>query len=412
MDALHQHVHADGFEQVVAELASLELVEAFKDQCFGFLMRLAEELGNDEHHIGALVLERQRQKHSGHDFAVEHQLVGQAGFAVAEDAAGHRERNHVGVGVFDAREDERADLHGGHADFLDGGAVEFGQGIGGLLRKFATAPSAEFLGNHGFHCGDVEVADQNEGHIVGYIIGVEELTHLGGLGILQVLGVADDGTAVRVLAEGFLEHVFLEGVDGTVAVHVLLLIHGFQLALEQTEHGVAEALHIHVHPFGELVRREDVEVHGLVIGSAGIQALAAHLGEDDIHLVRNGVVGRSQRQFVDLVLDGFAFGGIGGLVQTVVHHADAVQIHLFLLPVDGADAVGALEHDMLEIMGHTCSVGGVVLAARMDVDGAVDLGLVVMLAQYDFQAVVEVIGLGLKPRLGGNHSAEQQGDNK
>ena len=97
-------------------------------------------------------------------------------------------------------------------------------------------------------------------------------------------------------------------------------------------------------------------------------------------------------------------------MQLVIHHADAVEIHLLFFPVDGADAVGALEHDMLEVMGHAGGIQGIVLAASMDIHGAVDLRLVMVLAQHDLQAVVEVVSLGLKPCLGGNDAAEQQGN--
>ena len=225
-----------------------------------------------------------------------------------------------------------------------------------------------------------------------------------------MLGVADHGATVRMLAEGLLEHQFLEGVDGTVAVHVLLLIHGFQLALEQTEHGIAETLHIHVHPLGDLVRREDVVIHGLVVGGAGVQALAAHLGEDHVDLIRDGVVGGGQRELVNLHLDGLTGLRVGGLVQFVVHQADAVEIHLLFFPVDGADAVGALEHDVLEVVGHASGVGGVVLAACVDVHGAIHFRLVVVLAQHDLQAVVEVIGGCFEAHLGKQRGAAQDGD--
>ena len=96
------------------------------------------------------------------------------------------------------------------------------------------------------------------------------------------------GATVRMLAESRFEQVFLKGIDGVVAVHVFLFIHGFQFRLEQAENGITETLHINVHPLGELVGGEGVEVHGLVICRACIQALAAHPGEDDVHLVGNG----------------------------------------------------------------------------------------------------------------------------
>ena len=94
-----------------------------------------------------------------------------------------------------------------------------------------------------------------------------------------------------MFTEDLLEHVFLEGVDRTVAVHVLLFINSLKLALEETEHRVAETFGVHVHPLADLVGREGVEVHRLVVGGTCVQTFATHLGEDHIYLVRNGVVG-------------------------------------------------------------------------------------------------------------------------
>ena len=68
-----------------------------------------------------------------------------------------------------------------------------------------------------------------------------------------------------MLTADFFEHVFLKGVDRSVTVHVLLLINGLKLALEETEHRVAETLGVDVHPLANLVGREEVVIYRLVV---------------------------------------------------------------------------------------------------------------------------------------------------
>ena len=60
-------------------------------------------------------------------------------------------------------------------------------------------------------------------------------------------------------------------------------------------------------------------------------------------------------------------------MQLVVHHVDAVEIHLLGFPVDGSDFVGAFEHDMLEIVSHACGIKRVVLTSGMHINSAVSL---------------------------------------
>ena len=80
-------------------------------------------------------------------------------------------------------------------------------------------------------------------------------------------------------------------------------------------------------------------------------------------------------------------------MQPVVGLADAVEIGFLLCPVGGADTVGAFEHDVFKIVGHTGCVGVFVLAACVDYYAAVDFGLAVLFAEDDFEAVVEVESL-------------------
>ena len=75
-------------------------------------------------------------------------------------------------------------------------------------------------------------------------------------------------------------------------------------------------------------------------------------------------------------------------MQAVVGLADAVEIELLFCPVGGADAVGALEHDVLKVVGDTCGGGLLVLATSMDYHTAIYLGLGVFFAKNHFQTIV------------------------
>ena len=103
---------------------------------------------------------------------------------------------------------------------------------------------------------------------------------------------------------------------------------------------------------------------------------------------------------------------VGGSLKAVVSLADAVEIELFGGPVGGADAVGALEHDVFEIVGYACGVGVFVFAASMDHNAAVDLGLAVFLAEDDLETVVEMVGLDWQVDLGreGQHGKKSRAE--
>ena len=103
----------------------------------------------------------------------------------------------------------------------------------------------------------------------------------------------DNRTSVRMFTETFFEHQFHESSCWFVAVHVLFFINGFKFALEETEDWIAETFYIYVHPFLNLIRRETVEIDSHVVRCTGVETFAAHLGENQVNLVRNSVVCRS-----------------------------------------------------------------------------------------------------------------------
>ena len=79
--------------------------------------------------------------------------------------------------------------------------------------------------------------------------------------------------------------------------------------------------------------------------------------------------------------------GVGLAVQLIVQQRDAVEENLFRRPVQRADAVCALEHDVFQIVRHAGIVGRVVLGTNVHADGAVNLGFFVKFAQHHVHPV-------------------------
>ena len=76
-----------------------------------------------------------------------------------------------------------------------------------------------------------------------------------------------------------------------------------------------------------------------------------------------------------------------GLREQIVLGRDTVEPRLLSLIVDGANAIGAFEHDMLEVVGDTSI--GTILGASLYHNGSKHLGLRVVLIQPNSHAVTQ-----------------------
>ncbi len=97
------------------------------------------------------------------------------------------------------------------------------------------------------------------------------------------------------------------------------------------------------------------------------------------------------------MVDGLALLGIGGLAVDFEQLLDLVEERLLLGIVLGAELLGALEHQVFEIVGEAGGLLRVVLAADLDGHVGVDARFVLVDDHVDFKAVVE----GVDPRCGG-----------
>ena len=165
-----------------------------------------------------------------------------------------------------------------------------------------------------------------------------------------------------------------QAADGiAVGAHAALFDDDVALFVELAHDGMQEALGFEIGPEFEAVRREGVEVIGLVVAGVGVHALAA-FALDDL------------AKFVGLdVFVGFrdgVFPGFFKFLELVVVAADALvalrdvvgirdlnlgESGLFGGIVGGADLVGALEGHVLEHVGQAGFAHGVLNGAGVDV---------------------------------------------
>ena len=91
------------------------------------------------------------------------------------------------------------------------------------------------------------------------------------------------------------------------------------------------------------------------------------------------------------MVDGLALGRVGGVVVNFIQRFDSLQLLLFLRPVEGAEVVGALEHQVFEVVREPCGFGRVVLAAHAHGDVGLDARHVFVHRHVHLQPVVQRI---------------------
>ena len=137
-------------------------------------------------------------------------------------------------------------------------------------------PAAEILVDNLDGLVGIEVARHSNAHIVGHIVGGMVFADVLHRGILQVLDGADSGLlAVGMVGEQGRHHRLVDAAVVLSHANVLLLVDGFQLGVEQTQHQVGEAVALHLGPGLELVGRDVLHVHRVVVRGEGVGALAA-----------------------------------------------------------------------------------------------------------------------------------------
>ena len=205
---------------------------------------------------------------------------------------------------------------------------------------------------------------------------------------------ADDRLrAVRVVREE-------EGIDGVESLlrvvgqaHVLLLIDSFQLGVETAEDAVLETVGLDLRPVFDLVGGNLLDIAGHVVGGVGVGAFRADDGHQLVILVRDGDLGRLVADGVDPVVEGQPFLGIRQGAVHLKQTVDGREHRLLRLVVLRSELFRPLEHHVLEVVGETRIVGGIVLSARADGDIGLDTRLVLVDGHIHGQTVLQGIDL-------------------
>ena len=137
-------------------------------------------------------------------------------------------------------------------------------------------------------------------------------------------------------------------------------------------------------------------VAGDVVACVGVGAVGADGRHELVVLVGYGQQRCLVAHRVDFVVDGLAGHAVGGVAVLLEELLDAVEHRLFCGVVGGAELFGALEHEVLEIVGEAGGLGGVVLAAYAHGDVCLYAGLVAVDSHEQLEAVREGVGLGVQ----------------
>ena len=86
---------------------------------------------------------------------------------------------------------------------------------------------------------------------------------------------------------------------------------------------------------------------------------------------------------------------IGDEAILLVAALDVVEQHSLGIRIGGAKLLRALEHQVLQVVGETGGLGGIVLRAGAHSNEGLDARLLGVYGEVDFQAVVEGVDAGL-----------------
>ena len=221
--------------------------------------------------------------------------------------------------------------------------------------------------------------------------------HIGDRRVLQVFLAAERSLlSVGVVGEECREHRVPHPVGIARQRHVLLLVYGLELRVEAPYHAVTEPVGLYAGPVVYLVGGDVLGIDGLVVRGPGVRALGAYYRHKLVVLVGyrelGGLVAHGVYPMVDrhpLIL--------------VVRRAVPLEKGLYLVEhgllgriVGSSEALGALEHQVFEVVRESGGLGGVVLAADLDRDIGLDARSLPVHGHIEPESVVESVYFSLE----------------
>ena len=164
--------------------------------------------------------------------------------------------------------------------------------------------------------------------------------------------------------------------------------------METADHHVLESVALYLCPVLNLVVRDVLHIAGHVVGSIGVGALASDARHQLVVLVRDVVFGSQLRNRIDFVVSLLALCRVGQLAVALISACDFVEIRLLLGVVDGAELLGSLEHQVLQIVGKTGCLGRVVSGTCLDGDISLQTRFFLVNRHVHRQTVVEGVDAG------------------
>ena len=166
--------------------------------------------------------------------------------------------------------------------------------------------------------------------------------------------------------------------------------------MEAADDHVLEAVGLDLGPVLDLVGGDVLCVAGHVVGCVCVGADGSDDGHGLVILVGDGDLGSLVAERVDHMVDGPALGGVGLGAVHFIQVLDLGEDGLLGLVVGSAEHLGALEHQMLEVVGESGVVGRVVAPSRLHCDIGLDTGFFLVDGHVDLESVLEGVDLGLE----------------
>ena len=225
---------------------------------------------------------------------------------------------------------------------------------------------SERVGNQLIGLLEIQIADNGQRHVPRHIVALEKGHDILHRRILQMLGQPDDGPSPGVGRQyGAVQHL-VRNHRILVLASVELLIHRFQLRMEQAEHRTGKPFRIQRQIFPEFVGRNFSHIDREIISGRRIESGGPDRGRQLGKLSGGRILCRLAGEAVDLGIERLLPLRILLSLSLFKQIGDPVEKRFFLFPVQRPHPRRSLEHHVLEIVGKSGGGGGFVGGPRPD----------------------------------------------
>ena len=178
--------------------------------------------------------------------------------------------------------------------------------------------------------------------------------------------------------------------------HVLLLVDSLQLGVEASDDGMLKAVGLNAGPVVDLIRRDVLDINRHVLRRVGVGAIGADGGHQLVVLVRNGDLRSLVADGVDAVVDGRTLGLVGRNAVGLEQLLDFIQQRFLGSIIRRTELLGALEHQVLEVVRQAGGFMRVVLAADLHGDIGLNARFLLADAHVNLQPIVQRVDTGFE----------------